>query len=50
VRTPSAEQVRRPLYTDALDSWRHYEPWLGPLIQSLGSALERYPKVPRELQ
>src|ERR1043166_1482280 len=50
VRTPSAEQVRRPIYTDALDDWRHYEPWLGPLINSLGSALRRYPEVPEELR
>jgi tetratricopeptide (TPR) repeat protein len=50
VRTPSAEQVRRPIYTDALDNWRHYEPWLGPLIKSLGSALTRYPEVPEDLR
>jgi len=40
VRTVSSEQVRRPLYRDALDRWRHYEPWLGPLRSSLGTALE----------
>lgn len=36
VRTPSAEQVRRPLNRDAVDLWRSYEPWLGPLKQALG--------------
>lgn len=36
VRTPSAEQVRRPLNRDAVDQWRHYEPWLGPLKDALG--------------
>ena len=36
VRTPSAEQVRRPLNRDAVDLWRNYDPWLGPLKQALG--------------
>ena len=36
VRTPSSEQVRSPIYRDALDQWRHYEPWLGPLKDALG--------------
>jgi Sulfotransferase family len=36
VRTPSAEQVRRPIFSDALDQWRNYEPWLGPLKAALG--------------
>jgi hypothetical protein len=31
VRTPSAEQVRRPIFRDALEHWRNYEPWLGAL-------------------
>ena len=39
VRTPSAEQVRRPINRDGVDYWRHYEPWLGPLRQALGPAL-----------
>lgn len=36
VRTPSAEQVRRPLNKDAVDLWRNYDPWLGPLKEALG--------------
>ena len=36
VRTPSSEQVRSPIFRDALDQWRHYEPWLGPLKEALG--------------
>jgi hypothetical protein len=36
VRTASSEQVRRPIYTEGLDQWRHYEPWLEPLKQALG--------------
>jgi tetratricopeptide (TPR) repeat protein len=31
VATPSAEQVRRPMSRDGLESWRHYAPWLEPL-------------------
>jgi tetratricopeptide (TPR) repeat protein len=42
VSTASSEQVRRPLYRDALSHWRHYEPWLGPLRDALGDALARY--------
>jgi tetratricopeptide (TPR) repeat protein len=43
----SSEQVRRPIYRDAIEQWRHYEPWLGPLKSALGPVLERYPEVPR---
>jgi Sulfotransferase family len=35
VLTPSAEQVRRPIYRDAVELWRNYEPWLGPLKSAL---------------
>lgn len=43
IRTPSSEQVRRPVYTEGLEHWRHFEPWLGPLKDALGPLLERYP-------
>lgn len=46
VRTASSEQVRRPIYTEAMDHWRNYEPWLGPLKQALGEVLACYPQVP----
>jgi tetratricopeptide (TPR) repeat protein len=36
VRTASSEQVRRPIYREGLDQWRHYEPWLGVLKSALG--------------
>jgi tetratricopeptide (TPR) repeat protein len=36
VHTVSSEQVRQPLYTDALEQWRNFEPWLGPLKEVLG--------------
>lgn len=35
VLTPSAEQVRRPIYRDALEQWRNFEPWLTPLKTAL---------------
>jgi tetratricopeptide (TPR) repeat protein len=31
VQTPSAEQVRQPIFSGGLEQWRHYERWLGPL-------------------
>jgi tetratricopeptide (TPR) repeat protein len=42
VRTPSAEQVRQPVFRDGLDQWRRYEQWLGPLKQALGPVLDGY--------
>jgi tetratricopeptide (TPR) repeat protein len=36
VRTASSEQVRRPIFKEGLDQWRHFEPWLGPLEAALG--------------
>jgi hypothetical protein len=45
VTTASSEQVRRPLYRDALEQWRHYEPWLGQLKTSLGSIVDAYPAI-----
>lgn len=46
VRTASAQQVRRPIFRDGLEQWRHFEPWLGPLKEALGSVLSAYPDVP----
>ncbi len=42
VRTASSEQVRRPIYRDALEQWTHYRPWLGPLEHALGPALQTW--------
>jgi tetratricopeptide (TPR) repeat protein len=42
VRTASSEQVRQPIYRDALEQWRHYERWLEPLREALGDAVENY--------
>jgi len=49
VRTPSAEQVRQPIFTSGLDQWRRFEPWLGPLREALGDVLDAYPTVPDSL-
>jgi tetratricopeptide (TPR) repeat protein len=35
VGTPSAAQVRRPVYTAAVGHWRHYSDWLAPLRVTL---------------
>ena len=43
VTTISSEQVRRPINSDAVDQWRHFEPWLGELKAALGELLDRYP-------
>jgi hypothetical protein len=40
VQTASSEQVRRPLYTEGLEQWRNYEPWLGKLKAALGDAMQ----------
>jgi tetratricopeptide (TPR) repeat protein len=42
VRTPSSEQVRRPIFRDGLDQWKAYEPWLDPLKTALSDAMVRY--------
>jgi tetratricopeptide (TPR) repeat protein len=46
VRTASSEQVRQPIFRDALEQWRHYEPWLTPLKAALGPILQAYPAGP----
>ena len=48
VRTASSEQVRKPIYRDGVDHWRHYAPWLAPLETALGQVAERYPDVPEQ--
>ncbi len=42
VSTPSSEQVRQPIYRDGLTDWRKYEPWLDPLRQAMGDALDNW--------
>jgi hypothetical protein len=46
VRTASSEQVRQPIYSDAVEHWQNYDEWLGPLKEALGPVLNSYPSVP----
>jgi len=46
VRTPSSEQVRRPIYREATEEWRAYESHLDPLRRALGPLVEAYPETP----
>jgi tetratricopeptide (TPR) repeat protein len=39
VRTPSSEQVRRPIFREGMDQWRAFEPFLDDLKAHLGPAL-----------
>jgi tetratricopeptide (TPR) repeat protein len=36
IRTASVTQVRQPIYTSSVERWRHYERFLGPLLDALG--------------
>ncbi|HEX2139127.1 MAG TPA: sulfotransferase [Woeseiaceae bacterium] len=38
VSTPSSEQVRSPIFSEGLEQWRHFEPWLGPLRNALAAS------------
>jgi tetratricopeptide (TPR) repeat protein len=42
VRTPSAEQVRRPIGREGADQWRRFEGRLAPLREALGEVVDRY--------
>jgi tetratricopeptide (TPR) repeat protein len=46
VRTASSEQVRMPIFADAVGHWQNYEPWLGPLKDALGPIVACYPQAP----
>ncbi len=44
VRTPSSEQVRQPIFTTALEQWRHFSAHLAPLADALDPTVRnRYP-------
>ena len=47
VKTASSEQVRQPIYTDALGYWRRYEKHLGTWQQELGDIVEQLPDTVR---
>ncbi len=43
IRTPSAEQVRKPIYKEGLEQWRNFEAYLDPLKEALGPEIrQRY--------
>ena len=46
VRTASSQQVRKPIFRDGIDHWRHFEPWLIPLKEALGNVVDAYPAAP----
>ena len=46
VRTPSSEQVRQPIYTEATEQWRNYVTWLKPLQRALGPLLDTSTDLP----
>ena len=41
--------MRQPIYRDATEEWRPYEPHLGPLKEALGPVLDAYPGCARDL-
>jgi tetratricopeptide (TPR) repeat protein len=43
VNTASSEQVRRPIYSGSVQSWRKFEAYLGPLIEVLEPLLRELP-------
>jgi tetratricopeptide (TPR) repeat protein len=42
VKTASATQVRKPIYTTSTNRWRKYEKYLGPLLDELGDIVTEY--------
>jgi tetratricopeptide (TPR) repeat protein len=43
IRTPSAEQVRKPIYKEGMEQWRNFEAYLDPLKEALGPEIrQRY--------
>jgi len=47
VKTASSEQVRQPIYSSSVNTWRHYEPHLGALIDTLEPLLTQLPESDR---
>jgi hypothetical protein len=43
VKTASSEQVRQPIYSSSVHSWRNYEEYLEPLIEVLEPLLRALP-------
>jgi len=47
VNTASSEQVRQPIYSRSINSWRRFEAHLGPLIEVLEPLLVDLPEDQR---
>ena len=47
VKTASSEQVRRPIYKDALGHWRHFERHLGMWQEDFADILQELPATVR---
>jgi tetratricopeptide (TPR) repeat protein len=47
VRTPSAEQVRQPIYDRSVGHWKHYDGRLGELIDVIAPIRDRYRRYER---
>jgi tetratricopeptide (TPR) repeat protein len=43
VRTPSAQQVRQPIFSHTLHEWKRFEPYLDGARAALAAELESYP-------
>ena len=41
IRTASVTQVRQPIYNSSVERWRHYDKYLGPLLNALGDLVPR---------
>jgi len=39
VNTASSDQVRRPIYSTSVDSWKHYDPWLDDVKEILADVI-----------
>ena len=42
VRTPSASQVRQPIYKTSVQAWKKYDQHLQPLVSALGAEKQRH--------
>jgi tetratricopeptide (TPR) repeat protein len=45
VKTASASQVRKPIYTTSINRWKKYEKYLEPLLEELGDIPAQYSEM-----
>lgn len=46
VQTPSSEQVRKPIFKDAVEQWRNYAEWMGPMKEVFSDMPTAMPTTP----